>query len=140
MIKELNEIRLSPHFGLAEFLKLDEHPDNIPTVEDIVNMTYGCLMLLEPARKYAGCPIIVTSGFRNARYNAQVGGVVNSQHLSGCAADIRTSDPNRFQSLRAFLKTCEYTDQLLTGRGWLHVSWTPFGKPRHLIRIGYYNK
>lgn len=138
MIQELNEIRLSPHFGLAEFLKLDEHPDNIPTVQDIVNMTYGCLMLLEPTRNIVGCPIIVTSGFRNAAYNAQVGGVVNSQHLTGCAADIRPSDPSRFQAMKDFLRILKLTDQLLTGRGWLHVSWTPFGKPRNLIRIGYY--
>lgn len=138
MKEELNSIRLSPHFGLKEFLKLNEHPDNIPTVEDIVNMTYGCLMLLEPSRDIVGCPIIVTSGFRNPAYNAQVGGVVNSQHLTGCAADIRPSDPSRFQAMKDFLRISKYTDQLLTGRGWLHVSWTPFGKPRNLIRIGYY--
>ena len=30
------------------------------------------------------------------------------------------------------------TDQLLTGRGWMHISWNPFGQPRHQVRIGYY--
>ena len=29
-------------------------------------------------------------------------------------------------------------DQLLTGNGWLHISWNPFASPRHYIRIGYY--
>ena len=37
-----------------------------------------------------------------------------------------------------FLKKWEYTDQLLTGSGWLHISWNPFSPPRHYIRIGYY--
>ena len=30
------------------------------------------------------------------------------------------------------------TDQLLTGSGWLHISWAPFTQPRHFVRIGYY--
>jgi hypothetical protein len=29
-------------------------------------------------------------------------------------------------------------DEFLTGNGWLHISWNPFGTPRHDIRIGYY--
>ncbi len=138
METQFNDIRLSPHFGLAEFLNLKEHPDNIPTVQHVVNLTYGCLMLLEPARTVAGCPIIVNSGYRNAAYNARVGGVARSQHLAACAADIRPRDPRQFQLLVDFLRISEHTDQLLTGRGWLHVSWNPFGPPRHDVRIGYY--
>jgi len=61
-----------------------------------------------------------------------------SQHQLGQAADIRPKDPTQFQRLVVFLKTCPYTDQLLTGNGWLHISWTPFAEPRHYIRIGYY--
>ena len=29
-------------------------------------------------------------------------------------------------------------DKLLTGPGWLHISWKPLGVPRHFVRIGYY--
>ena len=83
-------------------------------------------------------PIIVTSGFRCEAVNRKVGGVRNSQHLTGQVADIHLADPSRFRQLVEFLKTCKYTDQLLTGSTWLHVSWTPFGTPRHFIRIGYY--
>ena len=42
------------------------------------------------------------------------------------------------ESLVAFLRNCEYTDQLLTGSGWLHISWAPFTPPRHFVRLGYY--
>ena len=134
---QLNDTRLSPHFRLGEFCNLSKYPQNIPTMQLVANMTYGCLMLLEPARQVVG-PIIINSGYRNPRVNALVGGVKSSQHLLGQAADIRPRDPQQFQRLVAFLKACEYTDQLLTGNGWLHISWNPFALPRHFVRIGYY--
>ncbi len=132
-----NDTRLSPHFTLGEFLLLSKYPNNIPTTQHVVNLTYGCLMLLEPARLLVG-PIIVNSGYRNAEVNRRVGGVGHSQHLSGQAADIRPRDPRLFQQLVEFLRHHELTDQLLTGNGWLHLSWTPLGTPRHYVRIGYY--
>ena len=134
---QLNDTRLSSHFRLGEFCNLSKYPDNKPTMQHVVNMTYGCLMLLEPARQMVG-PIIINSGYRNPRVNALVGGVRNSQHLQGQAADIRPQDPSQFQHLVDFLKTHNLTDQLLTGNGWLHISWTPFALPRHFVRIGYY--
>ena len=106
-------------------------------MQHVVNMTYGCHFLLEPARQVVG-PILINSGFRNARVNALIGGVKNSQHLLGQAADIRPKDPAQFLHLIDFLKKLEYTDQLLTGNGWLHISWNPFGTPRHDVRIEYY--
>ena len=133
----INDTRLSPHFKLGEFIKQSKYPDNKPTMQHVANMTYGCLMLLEPARQVVG-PIIINSGFRNARVNALVGGVKNSQHLMGQAADIRPKDPRQFQLLVDFLRTSPYTDQLLTGNGWLHISWNPFAAPRHYVRVGYY--
>ena len=131
------DTRLSPHFKLGEFINLSKYPENRPTLQDVINMTYGCQMLLEPARQVVG-PIIINSGFRNARVNALVGGVRNSQHLMGQAADIRPKDPRQFSKLVDFLRTSPYTDQLLTGNGWLHISWNPFAAPRHYVRVGYY--
>ena len=136
-LSELNGTHLSPHFKLDEFLNVGKYPDNKPTMQDVVNMTYGCLMLLEPARQVVG-PILINSGFRNSRVNALVGGVKNSQHLIGQAADIRPKDPSQFQRLVDFLKAHALTYQLLTGNGWLHISWNPFGTPRHDVRVGYY--
>jgi hypothetical protein len=133
----MENIKLSNHFTLAEFCNFSKYPDNKPTMQHVVNMAYGCLMLLEPARCEVG-PIIINSGFRNPRVNTLVGGVRNSQHLLGQAADIRPKDPRQFQRLIDFLRTCEHTDQLLTGNGWLHISWNPFNAPRHYVRIGYY--
>ena len=133
----MDPTRLSNHFSLSEFCQLSKYPDNIPTMQAVANMAYGCHLLLEPARREVG-PIIVNSGFRNSRVNALVGGVKSSQHLQGQAADIRPRDSKQFQRLIDFLRASLYTDQLLTGNGWLHISWNPFGSPRHFVRLGYY--
>ena len=134
----MDNVLLSPHFTLDEFLNVGKYPDNKPSLQHVANIIYGCRLLLEPAREAIGCPIIITSGFRNPRVNTLVGGVKNSQHLVGQAADIRPKDPAQFHRLVAFLRSCEYTDQLLTGSGWLHISWAPFTTPRHFVRLGYY--
>lgn len=137
MKENLNEIKLSQHFKLSEFLNLKKYPENLPTMQAVANLTYGCLMLLEPARLEVG-PIIVNSGFRCEAVNCRVGGVSNSQHLLGQAADIRPKDPKQFQRLVDFLRHHDLTDQLLTASTWLHISWNPFAQPRHYIRLGYY--
>ena len=137
MTGNIKDIQLSPHFRLSEFLNLGKYPDNIPSMQAMVNMTYGCLTLLEPARQLVG-PLIINSGYRNEEVNRKVGGVKSSQHLTGQAADIRPRDSAQFQRLVEFLKANQSTDQLLTGNGWLHISWNPLATPRHYIRIGYY--
>jgi uncharacterized protein YcbK (DUF882 family) len=43
---------------------------------------------LTDARAIAGIPFVITSGFRTAAHNKKVGGVPNSAHRKGCAADI----------------------------------------------------
>ena len=137
MKKTIANIRLSTHFMLSEFLNLKKYPDNVPDTQQLLCLHYGCLMLLEPARQEVG-PIIINSGFRNDDVNRKVGGVKNSQHLLGQAADIRPKDARQFQRLIEFLKAHDQTDQLLTGNGWLHISWNPIATPRHDVRVGYY--
>lgn len=46
MKEDLNDIRLSAHFKLIEFLNQQKYADNIPTMQAVVNLTYGCHMLL----------------------------------------------------------------------------------------------
>ena len=137
MKENLNEIKLSSHFNLGEFLNLKKYPENIPTMQVVANLTYGCHLLLEPARQIVG-PIIINSGYRSEAVNRKVGGVPKSQHLIGQAADIRPQDPAQFQHLVDFLRHHDLTDQLLTGSNWLHISWNPFAPPRHYVRLGYY--
>ena len=51
--------------------------------------------VLEPVRERLGRPIVVNSGYRCPIHNAAVGGVANSQHLRGEAADLHCYDDRR---------------------------------------------
>ena len=131
-------VKLSRNFTLDEFTQLHLHPDNVPPTQHIVNITYGVATILQPLRDALGCPIVINSGYRTPVVNKLVGGVANSQHMSGCAADIYPKDLRKFSECIEILKNSPYTDQLLTGSHWLHISWQPHGKPRHMVRLGYY--
>lgn len=43
---------------------------------------------LQKARDHFGKPLIITSGYRTTAHNIKVGGVGNSQHVFGNAADV----------------------------------------------------
>ena len=51
-------------------------------------MTPALLAKLDELRERLGRPVIVTSGYRCSVHNRNVGGVWNSQHVKGTAADI----------------------------------------------------
>ena len=84
--------KLSPHFTLGELTKSGSHPEvyNIPSHEAIANLT-NLSKWLEVLRERAGTPIIINSGYRSPQLNRKIGGAANSNHLTGCAVDIRTS-------------------------------------------------
>ena len=72
------------HFAISEFDSKD-----LPGSGG--NMKIKFLEMLDAARAEAGIPFRVNSGYRTAARNAAVGGVSNSAHLSGWAADIAAS-------------------------------------------------
>lgn len=55
--------------------------------------------VLEPVRERLGKPITVNSGFRCPIHNRAVGGVANSQHMRGEAADICCEDNRRLAKI-----------------------------------------
>lgn len=58
---------------------------------------------LEALRSTFGGPIEIISGFRCPTHNANVGGALESQHLYGTAADLRTVVPFQLaRDLRVF--------------------------------------
>ena len=97
--------------------------------------------VLDPARKAFGKAIKVNSGYRCALKNKAVGGVPNSQHLKGEAADIAPAG-FKFQdaSFKAELKrlanilveNSKY-DQLIMYPSFVHVSWKRIGLNRKQI-------
>ena len=70
------------YFNLKEFSC--KHCGQLPPQ----GMNKVLLEKLDLLRDRIGAPIIVTSGYRCPEHNAAVGGVSNSQHVQGNAADI----------------------------------------------------
>src|SRR5262245_59313877 len=82
---------LSNSFKLWEFITsptADRNGiSNMPNDEEFNNLKVLCTKILQPARDALG-PLRINSGFRSARLNKLVGGVPNSDHRLGFAADV----------------------------------------------------
>jgi len=90
MLNEINNVVISPYFNLSEFA--------CPCCKKI--MLHPLLLeKLEKLRKIIERPIHITSGYRCTRYNQKVGGVTNSYHCIGLAADIKVKDINLIELL-----------------------------------------
>ncbi len=99
-INKLNCLRLSPHFTLGELCKSKyAEVDNIPSHVAIENLKRVCAWLEVLRERYnlqyvleqvsQEKPIVINSGYRSPELNMKVGGAANSNHLTGCAVDIR---------------------------------------------------
>ena len=88
-------MNLSEHFKLEELCKTKTGIENVPNEAQVENLTRLCRWLEQLRRRWNNLygegddPIIINSGFRSPAVNKAVGGVSTSNHLTGCAADIR---------------------------------------------------
>jgi hypothetical protein len=98
-LSELNCTRLSPHFTLGEMCKTSAKTadGNIPSHVHIENLKRLCgwleMLRSEWNKRYGegDDPIVINSGYRSEAVNKAVGGAKGSNHLTGCAADIRVA-------------------------------------------------
>ncbi len=88
--------------------------------------------LLDPIREAWGEPIVVSSGYRCKELNALVGGVKNSHHLLGCAADIIAGNKVDQRRLFKLIQQMQqqgqirFTQLIFEGNGrWIHISYVP---------------
>jgi len=145
-------MHLSEHFTLGEMTKTGTGIPNIPSrvsIENLRNLCenwleemrydYNTLYCLKPGEDYETSksvePVIITSGFRSEDVNRAVGGSPTSNHLTGCAVDIRCAGVE--QALRYAVILMDYADEsrqdydeLLiernkSGRYWVHFAVRP---------------
>ena len=125
-------MKLSENFTLEELIRSNTAErmgiDNVPKDEKVVeNLRSLCLEVLQPLRDYVGAPVHINSGYRCPELNMTVGGVKNSQHCRGEAADIRIVSPKQGREWAAWIEdNCRFDQMLLernkNGAVWLHVS------------------
>lgn len=73
--------------------------------KEIVGLDTGLVKMLDQAREIAGIPFVITSGVRTTEQNTSAGGVNDSSHKKGLAADLRCHDSRtRFIMFKALLQ------------------------------------
>lgn len=83
---------------------------NLPTKPQQVSNLYRLWIRLNKIRHEVGLPIYVNSAFRVEELNTLVGGVPNSFHLQGRAADIRCDDMAKLKDIVMKYELSEYCD------------------------------
>ncbi len=76
---------LTENFELEEFTNNFEGELSTTQMENVKKLADN----LQKLRSYTGKLVMVTSGVRSIEHNQEVGGVPNSRHLYGQAADIK---------------------------------------------------
>ena len=139
------ETNVTMHFTIEELYASktanEKGINNKPSVREMVNLVYLAAYVLEPLRKAMGKPIIISSGYRCEKLNKAVGGVYNSQHMKGQAADIDIQGDMAFgKKIFEYIRDHLPFDQLIwehskNGTYWVHVSFVypDFGKNRKKV-------
>jgi hypothetical protein len=115
------------------------------------NALYG-VGVSPPNPSYSGgeIPIVITSGYRSEEVNMKCGGAKGSNHLTGCAVDIRCDGPEQMIRYAAILldidnekshnrdrPLCENFDELIQEkRGttyWIHFAVRPKDNRRKIL-------
>lgn len=136
-------MQLTPHFSLEELIHSDTANargiDNTPSSSIIYNLSLTA-QLLEQVRALLGQPLTVSSGFRCPALNAAVGGVPDSAHLHGQAADILCPGfGTPLEVCRAIERSGIKFDQLIhehLAADWTHIAWSA-GQRMQILTIDH---
>lgn len=125
------------NFKISELIHSDtaiqHNINNMPDIDSLDNMLELIVHCLQPIRDKIGKPMIITSGYRNAKVNKLVGGVDNSQHCTGQAVDF-TIPGETISGIIFKIQTMGIEfDQLINEYDkWVHISYNK-GKNRRQI-------
>lgn len=108
-VKKDGSTYLKPNFKVKEFA-CNDGSDTVLISDELVD-------LLQKIRDHFGVAVTISSGYRTSSYNKKVGGVSNSQHVKGTAADIvvKGIDP---------LTVGQYVEYIMPGHGGIGVYQT----------------
>ena len=139
------KLKLSEHMTLGELIKTKTGIDNVPNEEQVKNLKRLCGWLEKLRKRWNDLygegddPIIINSGFRSPEVNKAVGGVPTSNHLTGCAVDIRCVGIEQALRYAAILLDIsdlnheDYDELLIEQRRnviWIHFAVRPSGNRR----------
>lgn len=108
---------------------------NMPHDAQVIENLRGlCVNVLNPAIDHFDLPLFITSGYRCPELNKLVGGIPESQHQKGQAADIMMGGIRNDQLARWILENTPF-DELILEKfdpscgeyGWVHVSYVAEG-------------
>ena len=104
--------------------------DNTPSADIEKNLTVLIEECLDPIREKFGNPIMVTSGYRCSQLNAVCVGSPTSEHKTGFAADIDTSDNTKLWDVitSGDFKWTQLINEYPDDNGepsWIHISYNP---------------
>lgn len=149
---EFNGLRLSTHFTLQELTKTSvKGVSNVPPPEAVENLKRLCGWLEHLRDLYnilygnGKVPIVINSGYRSEEVNKKVGGAPTSNHLTGCAADIKVFGIEQAMRYAVILlnyadNTMQNFDELLIERSpggtyWVHFAVRPNDNRRKVMFI-----
>ena len=157
------DMKLSEHFELGEVTKTKHKTvdGNIPSHEAIVNLRNICEGWLEDLRfsynrlygtapdasegrgeRDEEIPVVITSGYRSPEVNRLAGGAKNSNHLTGCAVDIRCMGPEQMIRYAGILLDIadgtkrDFDELIQEKRGttyWIHFAVRPKDNRRKIL-------
>ena len=158
-----SKMKLSEHFALGELTKTKHQTadGNIPSRVVIENLkricenwledlrySYNTLYCLQPSEDYETSKnvdsIIINSGYRSPEVNLLAGGSKTSNHLSGCAVDIRCVGKEEMIRYASILLDIadgtkqDYDELLLEQHGsvcWLHFAVRPKDNRRRVALL-----
>ncbi len=135
-------MKLSRNFWLAEMTASDAASglgyDNKPTAEHLCNLRVLALGMEQVRAILGGGPIRIASAYRNPRVNEAVGGVPNSAHALGLAADFTVAGLSAASVARKLQASTLVFDQLIleSSRAICHISFAPLLRREVLTQAG----
>lgn len=147
--KSIISEKITNNFSWYEFERSQKAIDN--NIDNTVssNLKPAAINLfkkaVQPFRDFVASPLSISSGYRNDKVNALVGGENTSQHKKAEAVDLQSKKYSAIQLFDLYKKSGLPYDQLIVEKGkngaeWLHLSLKLSGANRFQAMAANYNK